>query len=60
MALYELRRAGATLCRSTIPNLGYPPQILKDMERAGLHRYCDGKRKKPPSVVRTRKAATQK
>ena len=43
---YELRRSGETLCRSSIPNLGYTPEILKDMERHGLHLYCDGKKVK--------------
>ena len=59
MALYEIRRAGVTLCRSTKPDLGYDPKVLKDMERAGLHLYCDGKRKKLPPVLATRKAADQ-
>jgi hypothetical protein len=44
--LYELRRSSETLCRSSIPNLGYSPDILKDMERHGLHLYCDGKKVK--------------
>ena len=34
--LYELRRSGETLCRSSISNLGYAPETLKDMERHGL------------------------
>jgi hypothetical protein len=44
--LYELRRGGETMCRSTIPNLGYPPEVLKDMERHGMRLYCDGKKVK--------------
>lgn len=44
--VYELRRSGVTLCRSSIPNLGYPPDILKDMARNSIHLYCDGKKVK--------------
>lgn len=47
--LYELRRSGETLCRSSIPNLGYAPETLKDMEHHGLHLYCDGKKVKSRS-----------
>jgi hypothetical protein len=47
--IYEIRRSGQTLCRGTVPGLGYSPDVLKDMERNALHLYCDGKRiKKPP------------
>lgn len=45
-SLYEIRRAGVLLCRSTVPNLGYSKEILRDMERSGLHLYRDGKREK--------------
>lgn len=44
--VYEIRRSGEVLCRSTVPALGYAPDTLKDMERNGLHLYCDGKRVK--------------
>lgn len=44
--LYELRRSGETLCRSSIPNLGYTPETLKNMARNGIHLYYDGKKVK--------------
>lgn len=43
---YELRRSGITLCRSSLPHLGYSADTLRDMERHGLHLYCDGKKVK--------------
>ena len=46
---YEIRRAGQTVCFGSTPDLGYPTEMLKAMERAGHYLYCDGKRvKKPP------------
>ena len=54
---WQLRRSGATVARSSIPNLGYPPHILKDMARHGIHLYHNGKKVKPPPVVTTPKAA---
>ena len=48
-SLYEIRRAGVTLCRSTVPNLGYSKKTLRDMERSGLHLYRNGKREKAAS-----------
>lgn len=47
--LYEIRCAGITLCCSMIPNLGYSKEVLRDMERSGLHLYCNGKREKAAS-----------
>ena len=47
--VYEIRRAGVTLCCSTIPNLGYSKEVLRDMEHSGLHLYCDRKREKAAS-----------
>ena len=44
--LYEIRRGGEILCRGTVPNLGYSPQTLKEMAKAGLHLYADGKRQR--------------
>lgn len=44
--VYEIRRAGVTLCSGSVPLLGYSREILKDMDRAGLHLYRDGKREK--------------
>ena len=49
--LYEIRRSGVTLCVSHVPNLGYAAQIIRDMERSGLHLYCDGKKAKSRSGV---------
>ena len=45
MPTYEIRRSGQVICSSSIPDCGYPKEILKDMERNGMHLYCDGKRK---------------
>lgn len=45
---YEIRRDRVTLCVSTVPHLGYSPDTLRDMERSGLHLYCNGKRVKLP------------
>jgi len=42
--LYEIRRSGEVLCSSTVPDLGYPRDIIKDMEQNGMFLYCDGKR----------------
>lgn len=45
---YEIRRDRVILCTSTVPNLGYSPDTLRDMERHGLYLYCNGKRLKLP------------
>ena len=52
-AVYELRREKVTLCTSRVPFLGYSPEVLRDMERVGLHLYKDGKREKPPRSCQT-------
>ena len=52
--IYEIRRSGQTLCRGSVPGLGYSPEVLKDMEKNGLHLYCDGKRVKKSSVNGTK------
>lgn len=57
MSVYEIRRSGTTLCRSTLPNLGYAPAMLKDMARHGLQLYCDGKKKKAAPGLDLRDAA---
>lgn len=57
MSMYEIRRSGTTLCRSALPDLGYSPAILKDMDRHGLHMYCDGKKKKAAPGLDLRDAA---
>ena len=46
---YEIRRSGVTVCSGTVPNLGYTKETLRDMERAGLHLYRNGKREKAAS-----------
>lgn len=43
---YEIRRGGVTVCCSHIPDLGYSKEILRDMERSGLHLYRNGKKEK--------------
>lgn len=48
MATYEIRRSGQAICSSSVPGCGYPKEIIKDMERNGMHLYCDGKRKSRP------------
>lgn len=45
---YEIRRDRVTLCASTVPDLGYSPETLRDMDRSGLHLYRNGKRVKLP------------
>lgn len=35
MPTYEIRRSGSVICSSTIPDCGYPKEILRDMERNG-------------------------
>ena len=57
MPTYEIRRAGQVICSSSIPECGYRKDILRDMERNGMHLYHNGKRKKPPPVVAGPKAA---
>lgn len=49
MDLYEIRRAGVTVCSGSVPGLGYSRDTLRDMERAGLHLYRNGKREKAAS-----------
>ena len=51
MPVYEVRLAGVTLCRSTVPFLGYSSGILKDMQKNGLTLYKDGKREKATTDV---------
>ena len=46
---YEIRRSGDTLCTSSVPGLGYSKETLRDMEKAGLHLYRNGKREKAAS-----------
>ena len=49
MATFEIRRAGQVICSSSVPDCGYPKDILRDMERNGMHLYRDGKREKAAS-----------
>lgn len=41
---YEVRRGGVTLMYTTHKDCRYPPQIVADMQKAGLDIYIDGKR----------------
>jgi len=59
-SLYEIRRAGVTLCRSTVPNLGYSKETLRDMERSGLYLYRNGKREKAAPKLEPSEAAQMK
>lgn len=43
---YEMRRGGEVLCGSTVPNLGYPAERIRDMARNGIYLYKNGKRVK--------------
>lgn len=43
MAHYEVRRDGVVLAQSDIKGLGYPPEVLRQMERLGYTLYVDGK-----------------
>lgn len=54
MQTYEIRRSGQVICRSSIPDCGYPKEILRDMERNGMHLYCDGKKVKKAATGRSR------
>lgn len=46
LSLFQIRKGGAVICESHIPNLGYSAATLKEMARAGFHLYRDGKRVK--------------
>jgi hypothetical protein len=43
---YEIRRQGYVVCHGSVKNLGYSPELLKDMARNGLYLYINGKRVK--------------
>ena len=43
---YELRRGRETLCSGTVINLGYSPELIRDMARNGIYLYKNGKRVK--------------
>ena len=44
--LFQIRHGGCVIFESGIHNLGYTPEQLKDMARAGYYLYRDGKRVK--------------
>lgn len=46
LSLFQIRRDGDVVAESHVHNLGYGAAVLKDMSRAGLHLYRDGKRVK--------------
>lgn len=52
---YTIRRGTVTLCSSALPNCGYPASVLKDMSRAGMYLYRDGKRMKQADVERQKR-----
>lgn len=43
-------RDGTTVCRSSLPYLGYSLDVLKDMEKAGYVLLVDDKRVKFPTA----------
>lgn len=43
MAVYEIRRSGTVVARSTLPDLGYPARLLRQMEADGYTVCVDGK-----------------
>lgn len=51
--LYEFRRGKEVVCFSSVPYLGYPPEIIRSQEGEGIHLYVDGKREKPPRIGRS-------
>lgn len=42
--VYTLRKGGKVCVTSSLPDLGYSSQELKELRAAGYHVYCDGKR----------------
>lgn len=46
MAVYQIRQGGKVLCESSVKNLGYSPATLRNMAKAGLFLYKDGKKVK--------------
>lgn len=42
MALFEICRGSEVLASSHIPGLGYPPELLRQMERDGYTVRVDG------------------
>ena len=49
--MLEVRRQGIVLCSSSVPDLGYSHETIRDMERNGLTIYCDGQRVKHRSII---------
>ena len=48
---YELRRGREPLCSGTVINLGYSPELIRDMARDGIYLYKNGKRVKVCEVT---------
>lgn len=44
--VYSIRRSGVDVCVSSVPNCGYKPETLRDMAKAGLYLYKNGKKVK--------------
>lgn len=43
---YEMCRGRETLCRGTVIDLGYSPELIRNMARNGIYLYKNGKRVK--------------
>lgn len=43
---YEIRRAGETVCVSSLERCGYRPEVLRWILNSGYGYYVDGKRAK--------------
>lgn len=56
MAVYEVRRGDTVLCTSSVPDLGYRSELLREMELDGYEIYIDGKRR--PRREKSRRAAS--
>ena len=54
MPTYEIRRSGHVICSSPIPDCGYDKPTLKDMEKNGMHLYCDDKKVKKAATGQSR------
>ncbi len=54
MAVYEVRRGDVVLATSTMPNMGYSPELLRRIEADGYRIYVNGK----PMRKRTQRQET--
>lgn len=44
--IYEIRRAGETVCVSSLERCGYKPEVLRGLLSSGYGYYVNGKRAK--------------